>query len=165
MEIKGTLQPEDVLAGQWLHMKPAPFFSVVGILLIALFLWALWLSFFGSYQLPVYANHWVFPGAAVYFVLHFSLWFPYKVKRSYRQHKSLQREFSFLVSDDGVFGQNEKGQVNVPWTEYLKWKENKKCFLLYLSDSMFQVIPKRFFQSEDAIEEFRKILKARVRSK
>lgn len=52
--------------------------------------------------------------------------------------------------------------MNKPWSDYLRWKEGGKCFLLYMSDNLFQIVPKRFFHSDSDIDTFREMLTMRI---
>jgi YcxB-like protein len=159
MEMRGTLETGDVLAAQWLHLRPRRSYAIVGVLLLVLCAWALWYSF----SVPALStNAWFLVGCVVFLILLFALWLPYKSIRSYRQRKNLQRETYFVASDNGLMGQNENGYMTTPWGDYLKWKEGRGGFLLYVSDELFQVIPKRFFQSESETAAFREMLRAKV---
>ncbi len=161
MEMKGTLSVGDLLAAQWLHIKPRPTYAVVGVVLVVLAVLALWFSF----SLPDLRGHaWLLAGPIIVIVA-FAVWAPYSSIRNYRQRKSMQRELRSTVSDTGLLGQNENGHMNVPWTDYLKWKEGAKVFLLYVSDDGLHVVPKRFFQSEADVRAFREMLKAKVSAK
>lgn len=110
MEMKGTLRAEDVLAAQWLHVKPRPFYAIVGVFLLMLAASALWFSF----SIPALrANGWLL-AVPIALLVGCAMWVPYRV------------------------------------------------FLLYIADDAFQIIPKRFFQSETDVGLFRELLKAKI---
>ena len=158
MEMKGTLRAEDVLAAQWLHVKPRPFYAIVGVLLLMLAASVLWFSF----SIPALrANGWLL-AVPIALLAGSAMWVPYRSVRSYRQRKNMQRELRIATSDRGLLGESETGHINAPWTDYLKWKEGDKVFLLYIADDAFQIIPKRFFQSETDVGLFRELLKAKI---
>jgi hypothetical protein len=158
MELRGTLSARDVLAAQWLHIKPRPTYAVVGIALLAGALWALWFSF----SLPdLRSNGWLLAGSIVA-ITAFGLWLPYRTVRSYRQRKGMQRQLRMVPTDAGLLGENETGHASVPWTDFLKWKEGHSAFLLYVSDDAFHIVPKHFFQSGTDIAAFRDMLTAKV---
>jgi hypothetical protein len=158
MELRGTLSARDVLAAQWLHIKPRPTYTVIGVLLLIAATWALWFSF--SVR-DLRENGWLLVGSLVVIVA-FGLWLPYRTVRTYGQRKGMQRQLRMVPTEAGLVGENETGQATVPWTDFLKWKEGNGAFLLYISDDMFHIVPKRFFQSATDIASFRDMLTARV---
>jgi hypothetical protein len=85
--------------------------------------------------------------------------------RTYRQRRGLQREVRYIVSDAGLTGENVNGRMTTPWGDYHRWKEGPQSFLLYLSNDLFHVIPKRFFGSKSDVVAFREMLRARLRSR
>ena len=159
MELKGTITSEDYVAAQWLHVRPRGTYAVVGIALLVAAAWAIWYSF----SVPsLRGNGWLLVGSLGLIVASGG-WIRYKAIRVYRQHKALQRPIHLESTAVGLYGENETGHSTTPWTDYLRWKEGKTLFLLYVSDQMFHIIPKRFFNSESDITEFRNVLAANVR--
>jgi YcxB-like protein len=158
MELRGTLSARDVLAAQWLHIKPRPTYTVIGVILLIAALWALWFSF----SLPdLRSNGWLLVGALAV-IATFGFWLPYRTVRSYRQRKGMQRQLRMVPTEPGLLGENETGQATVPWADFLKWKEGNGAFLLYVSDDVFHIVPKRFFQSANDIAGFREMLAAKI---
>ena len=66
----------------------------------------------------------------------------YKSNKVYKQQKALQKGFELFVDDYGVRIEAENGQSHTPWSEFIKYKENKCFLLLYYSDVLFLMIPK-----------------------
>lgn len=161
--IKGTYTADDLIAAQRLHLRPRPVLRVVGIVLLALACVAAVAMFVG----PVAADtpsvvKWALLASIAYFPILFAVLIPYRARRSFRQRKDLQRETSFAASEDGIHLQGENMQGTKPWSDYLKWKEGKRTFLVYLSDNMFHVVPKRFFDPESEVAGFRALLEQKV---
>ena len=94
---------------------------------------------------------------AVYFVL-----MPLRARLSYRRHKAIQRAYSLSWNELGVTTTNANATGLTPWADYRKWLEGRKLFLLYVSDRLFHLVPKRAFVNEDAIASFREQLRARI---
>ncbi|HEY4146086.1 YcxB family protein [Pinirhizobacter sp.] len=67
-----------------------------------------------------------------------------------------------MVTSAGVAARTEQGNSVKPWSDYLKWKEGKSVFLLYLSDHMFQIVPKRFFAAHEDIDAFRNVIRQSI---
>jgi len=92
--------------------------------------------------------------------LAFGVQVPYRGRKTYRQRKDLQRECSFLADGSRLILTTEGAVIETLWSDYLKWKEGKAGFLLYMSDNMYRPIPKRFFASEADIAKFREMVGA-----
>ena len=52
----------------------------------------------------------------------------------------------------------------MPWSDLTKWREGEGLFLLYGSDLIFYVLPKRAFQDAAAVDAFRDLLSAKIAS-
>jgi hypothetical protein len=122
----------------------------------------LWLSFFGSYSQHAQTARWALLAFLGYLFFYLALVLPNKWKRIYRQQKSLRMPYRLEITEEGISGKTEKMQGSNPWSDYVRWKEGNGVFLLYWSDSLFQVIPLRFFATEGQIESFRGLLREKV---
>lgn len=76
------------------------------------------------------------------------LFSPYKTRKIFYQQKELSLPFQIKFDEMGVHFQNEMGGNNRPWSLFLKWDQNEKIMLLYLSDIMFLMLPKRLLTNE-----------------
>ncbi len=79
------------------------------------------------------------------------VWIPRHVARVFKQQKDLSEPFDMEITDTTFSCQNEFGTTQVPWNIFTKWKENAELFLLYRSDVLFHMLPKRLLQGEDDI--------------
>lgn len=70
----------------------------------------------------------------------------------------MQLPFAFRPEGEAVFIKSEISDEKVPWSYFIKWKEGKKTFVLYHSDIMFRIIPKRCFVSPSEMTQFRELL-------
>jgi len=165
MELKGRIAVEDLMTAQWVHVRPRRSFAVVGILLLGLgvFIWAD--SFSGRRQWLTNPTNWILPGVFAYLAFMAFIWIPRKIRLSYNQRKDFRHEISMVVTNAGVASHTEQGNGMRPWSDYLKWKEGKSIFLLYLSDQMFQMVPKRFFATHEDIDAFRSIVRHSIADK
>jgi hypothetical protein len=100
-------------------------------------------------------------GLLTYALIRF-VYAPWKARRVFRQQKSLQRPFEVTWSDKGLTSRDANGEYTTPWPDYTKWKENSRVFLLYHSDVLFQMVPKRAFPDEATLSEFRSRLERQV---
>jgi len=79
---------------------------------------------------------------------------PRRARRIFAQQKNLQQPFEIRWDDDGLRGVSERGSSHTPWSDYLKWSQDDRIILLYLSDVMFQMLPKRCFGQPAQLEAF-----------
>jgi hypothetical protein len=162
IEVEGQLTEQEHTAAQWLNLKPRPAILVLGVALVVVTLAALWLSFVGPYGGQAQTARWALLAFLGYLVFHWAFVLPNKWKRIYRQQKSLRMPYKLVITEEGISGTTENMQGANPWSDYVRWKEGNGVFLLYWSDSLFQVIPLRFFASEGQIEAFRGLLREKV---
>ena len=80
---------------------------------------------------------------------------PRKARRVFRQQKSFQREFTLSWNADGVHSKDANGGYSSSWSDFTRWKESERIFLLYLSDIQFYMVPKRAFSDEVELKDFR----------
>ncbi len=79
---------------------------------------------------------------------------PLRAGRTYRTQKDLQRPFQLSWDAENVLTASANGNSTIPWKDFLKWREGKRLFLLYRSDRLFQLFPKRAFRDEAQTSEF-----------
>ncbi|MDR2871769.1 MAG: YcxB family protein [Xanthomonadaceae bacterium] len=63
-------------------------------------------------------------------------------RRQYRASEMQERRFSVELLDDGIRFIFPGGERQVPWSAISRWRENRRCVLVYLSPDIFQVVPK-----------------------
>jgi len=157
--IGGTIQLEDMLSAQKKHAVGRKSLWISIALVLAALAYSAWFVLEWPETLEVLG--WVWLLVAVLIPIQLFL-FRRNIRKSYFQRKDLQRPASFEPSDDGLIAQTEHAKAFKPWSDYLKWSESHAVFLLYMSDNVFQIVPKHFFSSPAEIEEFRAILRSRI---
>lgn len=165
MSITGTYILEDLISGAWLHARRR---LLVAGALGALLLLSLLNARSGLEELGASLYGWALwalSAAMLYFALLVFVAIPYKCRRELAQRKDLQRALTLSPSDAALGMTTEVLSITRPWSDYCKWMEGRKVFVLFLSDSVFQVIPKRFFASDSDVEVFRELLKRSVRAR
>ena len=165
MELKGRVVVSDLLAAQWIHVRPRRSLAIAGILLLGVTVFVMAASFVGHRQSLMDPKAWILPGILAYLAFIAFVWVPRKVRRSYAQRKDFQHEISMVVTSAGIEARTEQGYSVKPWRDYLKWKEGKSVFLLYLSDQLFQIVPKRFFAAGGDIDTFRDLIRRSIHAK
>ena len=159
MELRGIVKPGDLYAAELLNMRPSRAYGIVGVLLLFAGLGVMWK---GLSAPEVSVATWVVLGCCSLFIFELGVWRPYRLTSNFKQNKNMQREITLSTSDGGILATNENGHLNRPWNDFLKWKEGRKIFLIYVSNAQSLTVPKHFFKSERDIEEFRELLKFKI---
>ncbi len=159
IEFKGIFEPNDCVRAQYLHCRPRPLYKVLGVVVLALAFWAAWLMLtsddFGIFEVAYFL-------AIGYFILNYTVILPWSARRMYRQQKALQREMHFRFDDSGASASSEIGNSDIPWGDYLKWKKNDHMILLYISDRMYQMLPRRMFANPGDFDRLGELLTDRI---
>ena len=163
--ISGTIQLTDFLSAQRLHRKPSKKIRVVYFVLFSFSVIA------GSISL--WLHHFVlgsaFLGAAIGGVIGESavryLYVPWWARRIYRQQKNLHESFKYWWDIEQLSGESKSGRGQRPWKHYTKWKENEDVFLVYHSDVLFEMVPKKWFKEPNQLNNFREHLQKYIVTK
>jgi hypothetical protein len=164
IEAECRITAQDYVRAQYLHLRPKMWVGCAGIGLLAIFALVVvsktvTLLREGGTPVPVL----VMLGLGGYLAGYFLWYLPWRARRLYAQQKALLAPFRMRVTEEGVFAESEHGQALLPWGHVRKWKENRRLFLLYHSDVLFQAIPKRYLKSEAEAEELRGLLRSHVK--
>jgi hypothetical protein len=158
-----TISPSDYKRAIWVHMRPRRFLACVGAFLVVL----------GLVILGITSYHLVTTGGDLKFVLGLGgglgvlcLWFfvllPRQLSRIYRQQKLLHEELIVEISDVHLMMKSPHGQGTLPWEVFHKWKADKQMVLVYQSDVMFHIFPRRAFPSLEDFQTFQSLLSTKL---
>lgn len=94
------------------------------------------------------AQYWpaVLGGSALPFLVVFFLALvvgPMQARRIYRQQRSLQGEIGLSWTTESLAFESEYGNFAMPWSHFVRKSEDKNTFLLFESDRLYRIIPKR----------------------
>ena len=81
---------------------------------------------------------------------------------TWRGNPHVKEEILSEVSDDGVRMKTSMTDSLSKWESFIKTRETRNLFLLYLSKHMVYMFPKRAFQDGDQIQEFRNLLQQKI---
>ncbi len=87
----------------------------------------------------------------VYVLFQFVL-IPRQLTRVFKQRKDLSAPFEMELTEQEFEIRNEFGVTHLPWKDFVKWKENGEMLLMYRSDTMFHLLPKRLLPKTDDIQ-------------
>jgi hypothetical protein len=85
-----------------------------------------------------------------------------KAKRVFRQQKGLRRAYEVSWNEVGLTVSGEDGQSTTRRADFHRVREFDDQFLLFLSDAMFLMIPKRTFPDSSLMQSFRELLASRI---
>lgn len=68
---------------------------------------------------------------------------PIQARRTYRQQRTLRGDMTLTWSDQALHIQSEYGTFEMPWGHFLRWREDARSILLYESERLVRIIPKR----------------------
>jgi len=92
------------------------------------------------------------------------VYMPFKLKRDFRKHPNFSRDCSVQVSETGLNSQSDVSTGETKWAAFVRFRETRNLFMLYLGGRMFKVIPKRAFSGAQ-LEEFRALLRQKLPNK
>lgn len=84
---------------------------------------------------------------------------PRRVRRVFAQQKSLHGPAEVEWDDEEIKLSGATGLSRFAWHDFVKWHESSSTILLYQSDAMFNLLPKRAFSPEQ-IDTIRAAVKA-----
>ncbi len=159
IQVHGRVLWSDYLRAQYLHLRPRPFWERVGIAIVVMGLALLVVAFDrGQAGGPSPRFPYLLVGSLAYLALYFCVFVPWRARTLYRRQSGVLSPFRIQADAGGLVVSSEQGEVRLPWMALRKWKESRHLFLIYRSDSLFHLVPKRLFASSEQIEAFRMLL-------
>lgn len=151
--IKGQYELADFREAQKLHAGAHRFATLAGYCFVGFMTLMAVASVFVAAS---GAMDWSLVIAPVLFLVGFALWkfalIPWLTARNFRQHKELGGPFEISLADEGLDFRNAYGNGHSSWDTFVKWKENENALLLYRSGAIYNLIPKRFVESDSDME-------------
>lgn len=112
-----------------------------------------------------------FPGQAIFFIVLFIIYItaPFLTKKGalkqYKNNKKLHGEIEYVFADDGLSGHSEYDESRYLWEHFSNAVETNYAFVLFISNNVGIIFPKRYFLNMDDIEAVRKLLKENMPGK
>lgn len=153
--VSGTLSQADFLAAQRLHRSSINRWSLLA-LLIMLGMGGLLLTLQSGRMLaPLLLGGGI--GGLIGMGLLNLLILPRRVARLHRQMKALADATTTHWDEDHLEARSAKGYSSMKWVDFVRFRENKQLFLLYVADNLFYIFPKRWFSDAAQMESFRQL--------
>jgi hypothetical protein len=90
------------------------------------------------------------------------IYLPRRVRRVYSQQRTLQLPFESVCTDSGIEWKNANAEIQTPWSHFIRWREGDDLFVVYQSDIVFNMVPKRCFAQPEQVDAFRNLLTERL---
>lgn len=158
--LRNQLKPEDYIKAQYLHLRPNPRIIQIGGAIAAFLILACFILYPIEAVISLLAPlvFLAFLYATILFVV-----FPWQARRIFSQQKSLQGEFEILIFPERIEINSTRGNMRMQLSDFHKYKVNKDMIVLYHSQAMFNIFPRRFFASDAEFKTFISYLKANLK--
>jgi hypothetical protein len=161
--LQGKFKPEDYIKALYLHLRPKPWFKYIVIALLSLCL----VVFVASASSPdslinafsIFVPILIF-GLFYIFILFVIM--PWNVRRIFSQQKTLHSEHTTVISPETIESTSEHGSMKMRLSDFHKYKVGKDMILVYQSQVLFHMFPRRFFASEEDFQTFISYLEANI---
>lgn len=87
---------------------------------------------------------------------------PRRNRRLFDLLTDLHGHIVYEITDRGVGIVNQGGKSHHSWSEYLDLDEDERAFALFRSETMIEILPKRWFSTSETIDEFREFSLAQI---
>jgi hypothetical protein len=161
MKIHCQLTPNDYIKAQFLHMRPRPVFGWIGILILVAMLATCILQLIFPISGKMTWSPFVLLGVLAYFAFVYGVFLPLRAKRIFRQQKALHEPYEVELTDEALSSMSAYGDFKMEWSAFHKYKTSKNLILVYQSDAIFHMFPRRWF-TESQFTEFHAILKKQL---
>ena len=158
MTLHCQLTADDYVRARYLHLRPRPVFKWLFILAVAAAVVTqalLWLM--PGKERPEMTPLLVQLGLAVYLLFRLLVRLPRRTKAVFSQQKSLQAPYDLEISEDQYQATSAHGTSAMPWRDFHQYKVGPTMILVYQSDALFHMFPKRWF-ADGEFTEFQQIL-------
>jgi hypothetical protein len=162
--ISGSLSANDYLAAMRLHMRPRPLYYWLGIILCLL---AVGVMLHQTIFIPLTLdNAWIPLAFLVGISLvgnYFFISLPKQVRRTYAQQKLLHENQLIQINSDFLITSTGQTYRKVKLDIFHNYKYNNRMVLLYQSEAVFNIFPRRWFSSDADYDLFVSYVKDRVK--
>lgn len=143
-------------------------FAIAGILYLIVVIPMLWLTFFGAGANPLDGKN----KSVIYVMILFAV-LPILIASGiylniWRQSKAIEKTLepvNFIFSTDELEIKSKSSSAKTTWDSLQKIQELKEDFLFFPQNNIFYTVPKRSFQSDFQIEDFRNLVREKLGKK
>ena len=149
MKVTCQLEPSDYLAAQFVHIRPRPVFKwlTIGLILLAILIGLS--QIMRGFSEGIKASDFIIFGGLAYLLLTYGAWLPYRSKKIFKQQKTLHEPYDVEITEDYFASTSSLGFSKISWSDFYKYRVGKDLILVYQSEVMFHMFPKRWFLETD----------------
>ena len=163
--VRAELSEADYIAAQRLHRRRSLWLTIAGVVLAAVLAWIAIRSFKRGDLFGLCLSLGALGGGLAGGLISHYLWIPWQARRVFRKQKSMQRPFELSWDAAGLHAKDGNGEYRHAWSDFVRWREGERLFVLSLSDAMFIMVPKRAFTEQQSLEAFRESVSSRIAGK
>ena len=86
------------------------------------------------------------------------------LEETFEKDRRFQQEITAEISEDGIHFVTPNSDARTNWGLFVRYLESDKIFVLYQSNQIMNLLPKRSFGSGE-VEQFHQLLQQKVSSK
>ncbi len=72
-------------------------------------------------------------------------------------------ENEYTTADDGINIKNDRGTYLMKWNDFTKAFEHKDIIFIYSTGNQAIILPQKYFQNKNDIDEFKNLLKNNIK--
>lgn len=161
IKIKGRLSLGDYTNLNKSYMKTI-FKKMIGIVLVS-FLVLYGILFYKRYGI-VFVGVASFLGTLFVYVAIFVAT-TFRARKNFKSASLSKYDFTYTINKNGIHVQSERGGRQYFWKDIIEATELNDLHILYISKAQSILIPRRFFNDESQISDFKEMLTENVISK
>lgn len=165
-KLQVALDEADVIAAFRLHGRRNReswlSYAVISVVAVALGLWILdspqfhgVMNVLGIIAIAATVGWWLF-------ILVSALRLPSRLRRNIRARGAGLGSYDLSWNEEQFSFESPDSRSRKDWDELVKWRQNKRVFLVYFTPRLFWIVPKRLFAGERDREAFKALLKDKL---
>lgn len=156
LTMNAQLTAQDYVKAQFLHLRPRAVFKWVGVIIVLLAVIVFVFAAYRDLQEKRLSSAVMWMGiAGLYFTICYGFLLPWRSRRHFKQQKTLNASFKMTIDSEALRSESSFGTLHFKWKDFHKYKIGNNLILVYQSDLLFHMFPRRWFESE---EDFRLFL-------
>lgn len=160
MKISAQLEFEDYLESQVIGLSGCFAILIIGPLL--LFFWFILIGspYFGIGGRTEFFLILLLTGYIFFLLMYRYILLPQHARRIFKQQQKHDTPIEVEFLEQTIRTSSLYGNSDSPWTHFIKWQEGNKILMLYYSDVLCVIVPKRCFNNDEQIKYVRSRLRA-----
>lgn len=165
-KIKVALEEADVIAAFRLHGRRSSeswlSYTIMSVVALGLGGWIFvspqfpgFMEILGAIAIGATIGWWLM-------TLVLALLLPSKLRRRIRKSGAALGSYALSWDAEHFTFESPDSQSRKPWDELVKWRQNKRVFLVYFTSRLFWIVPKRLFADDGERSGFAALLRNRI---